>query len=160
MYKSCSYCRLPFESEYSTKLYCSGSCRERASQSRSNSSRRTRSKRPFATKTESEKDYLRDLARSWRFLALEALGYRCVRCGFDSHPAALQIDHINGDGRDDRRGRGQTMYRRIASGDTAGLQLLCANCHAIKTVENGDNQRRLVRRPAFRLPPDLLAASV
>jgi 5-methylcytosine-specific restriction endonuclease McrA len=55
---------------------------------------------------------------------LEALGTTCSMCGFVAkHPAQIDIDHINGDSRDDRPNN---------------LQVLCANCHRLKTVLNED----------------------
>jgi hypothetical protein len=76
--------------------------------------------------------------------AIAALGGHCQArrddgtvCGF-ADPRALQFDHIE----PVRRGRNglhksaQTsdkVHRAILSGKTAGIQLLCANCHMIKT---------------------------
>ncbi|MGH3309133.1 MAG: HNH endonuclease signature motif containing protein [Streptomyces sp.] len=65
--------------------------------------------------------------------ALDEIGvpYACVRCGnsgaWDGAPLTLQIDHINGDWRDDRRDN---------------LRYLCPNCHAITETWCGRNRRR------------------
>lgn len=67
---------------------------------------------------------------------------KCVMCGFDDI-RALQIDHINGNGRDHRRQLG----RRAGGSDIIidfiiknnypdGFQILCANCNMIKVIEN------------------------
>lgn len=72
-----------------------------------------------------------------RTRAIQALGGRCAHCGYDTVLAILQLDHI-----EPRRGRrtGSDGYRqkrewiRASRGDTQGLQLLCPNCHAIKTI--------------------------
>jgi|GEM_PF-3245918 hypothetical protein len=73
-----------------------------------------------------------------RRIILGKLGSKCVRCGF-SDPRALQIDHVNGGGRFERRTlKGSTLryYRyilgRISSGE---YQLLRANCNSIKREE-------------------------
>lgn len=42
----------------------------------------------------------------------------CVKCGFRGHPCQLDVDHRNN--------------------DPVNLQTLCANCHRLKTQENGD----------------------
>jgi 5-methylcytosine-specific restriction endonuclease McrA len=71
-----------------------------------------------------------------RAKAIKAMGGRCVRCGF-SDARALQFDHI----KPIRRGltgiskkahADMATYRAVLKGKT-GIQLLCANCHAIKT---------------------------
>ena len=66
----------------------------------------------------------------------------CVRCGFND-PRALQIDHINDDGADQRRevggsrtSAGTTFYRWLRRNKYPdGYQVLCANCNWIKEIE-------------------------
>ena len=79
-----------------------------------------------------------------RMRALRALGGLCVRCGF-SDPRALEIDHVNGDGDVDgpchgNGGRRTWLYCKIANGmvDRSRFQVLCSNCHSIKTREERD----------------------
>lgn len=49
----------------------------------------------------------------------------CQQCGFTPvHICQIQIDHIDGN-------------TKNSSPDN--LQVLCANCHALKTYMNGDN---------------------
>ena len=80
--------------------------------------------------------------------ALAILGNKCVRCGFDDL-RALQIDHINEDGGEDRKHKTKKnnayLYRRIIKGDAADLQLLCANCNCIKAWESGSFHKTSVR---------------
>jgi hypothetical protein len=71
-----------------------------------------------------------------RNAAISAMGGKCEHCGFDN-PVALQFDHIepllrrtSGVGKAHNADR---LYRAICDGHTDGLQLLCANCHIIKT---------------------------
>ena len=86
----------------------------------------------------------RERRRWYRRTALEILGNRCIRCGFDD-VRALQIDHVNGRGYGDPLASNtgtsaQTVYRKIAlTGNTDGLQLLCANCNWIKRAENNED---------------------
>lgn len=78
--------------------------------------------------------------RRERHAAFRFLGGRCVRCGCEDW-RCLQIDHIEGDGY--RQTHKRQDQRRAAKGDIEGLQLLCANCHAIKTHEVDS------KRPAY-----------
>ena len=91
-----------------------------------------------------EKERLR-VRLYWKMLrekAIELLGNKCVNCGF-SDKRALQIDHINGGGRKDKRnlkgkqGYLKTVIESILSKENK-YQLLCANCNWIKRVENGE----------------------
>lgn len=82
---------------------------------------------------------LRDQTRRLRVLLI--LGDKCVRCGYADR-RALQIDHIDGTGHKERRAGGGKysgdLYRRVLSGNTKNLQILCANCNYIKRRENGE----------------------
>lgn len=75
-----------------------------------------------------------------RLSILEMLGNCCKGCGY-SDKRALQIEHINGDGAEERRKYKDpnTCYRFIKSQIEAGsdrYQILCANCHIIKHSED------------------------
>lgn len=67
-------------------------------------------------------------------------GYTCIKCGFKD-PRALQIDHIRGGGKKDRkqhRGYYQMIKYYYLNPELAKkeLQILCANCNQIKKFEN------------------------
>lgn len=70
-----------------------------------------------------------------RMLVQEA-GGRCVMCGFDEHPAALQFHHLDPLTKDFHLGH-QGVTRSLARmrSETLKCILLCANCHAL--VEAG-----------------------
>ena len=63
-----------------------------------------------------------------------------MQCGFDNI-RALQLDHIIAIKRPDHSTRGidtgSGLWRKVASGKMPKeeVQLLCANCHSIKTYE-------------------------
>jgi hypothetical protein len=95
-----------------------------------------------------EKIYSREKARIYqndlRQKVLAALGGVCVKCGFEDE-RVLQVDHIAGNGADERRevGRGsRAIYKKVLK-DSSGYQLLCANCNWIKRIENEEAWRRL-----------------
>ena len=79
-----------------------------------------------------------------RLWALAQLGGKCVCCGF-SDVRALQIDHVNGDGKKERRERRIASLTRLALEDKAAgghrYQLLCANCNWIKRWERDESPR-------------------
>lgn len=57
----------------------------------------------------------------------------------------LEVDHIDQDGASHRRklGYGTTfwdMYKSLQRGQNDGWQLLCANCHAIKTWQHTEDE--------------------
>ena len=76
---------------------------------------------------------------------IEALGAKCVKCGF-SDKRALQIDHIKGGGNKERKekrflGHGKNYFRYVLESFLKGenkYQLLCANCNWIKRFENNE----------------------
>lgn len=73
-----------------------------------------------------------------RALTIQALGSRCQRCGF-SDVRALQIDHKNGGGSQERkRLRSMITYLRLVRACPSNYQILCANCNWIKKCENGE----------------------
>jgi hypothetical protein len=77
---------------------------------------------------------------------LQVLGGKCARCGFEDF-RALQVDHINGGGRQEIVSFGNQMYRyykhilaEIEQGNRGKYQILCANCNLIKAWESRRGQ--------------------
>lgn len=77
----------------------------------------------------------------WKKEAINKLGGSCVRCGYSESTHALHIDHIKPQlynrKQYNRYNSGGGLHREIARGNITldNLQLLCANCHMIKTYE-------------------------
>jgi hypothetical protein len=70
--------------------------------------------------------------------AIAALGGCCVKCGFSDY-RALEFDHIHGDGFKVKGGTRAELRKHLrASTIHEVYQLLCCNCHAIKTYDNGE----------------------
>lgn len=70
--------------------------------------------------------------------AIEIYGGRCVECESDE---SLEFDHVNNDGLEHRKAeQSASMVRRIARIghrlDEWQIQLLCRDCHLIKTSES------------------------
>ena len=71
------------------------------------------------------------------------LGGKCVRCDFVDD-RALQIDHMDGNGKKDIKGGGTAYYDKVRKFLAANplqtvYQILCANCNWIKRIENNEN---------------------
>lgn len=75
----------------------------------------------------------------YKATVVDMFGGGCMECGFDNI-LALQLDHVIALRRTDaERGinSGTSLWRKVASGKVPKelVQLLCANCHSIKTYE-------------------------
>ena len=77
--------------------------------------------------------------RMLRLQLFNIIGMNCIRCGY-SKIEALQLDHINSDGREDRNRFSATKFLKyyISNPQEARnkLQTLCANCNYLKRYEN------------------------
>lgn len=86
----------------------------------------------------------RQYTRKRRLQLLETVGKtKCINCGIKD-PRVLHLDHIDGKGNlDKKRFSGSShrlgYYIRNPKEAKKTLQILCANCHSIKTYENGDH---------------------
>lgn len=64
----------------------------------------------------------------------------CARCGYNANPVALDFDHIDRSTKsfDIGRMRSKTSIEKLLA-EVDKCQVLCANCHRIKTFEEGDH---------------------
>jgi Uri superfamily endonuclease len=91
-------------------------------------------------KAQYQKNYRREQLPQIRAELIAALGWECVECGFDN-PLALEVDHVNGHGCEDRRKKGRNgliYYRKVLDEVRAGskdYQLLCCNHNHIKEMK-------------------------
>lgn len=70
---------------------------------------------------------------SCRVRLMMKLGMKCSKCEFNDF-RLLELDHINEDGRIDRSsGARMRWIKENLNGLRADAQLLCPNCHALKT---------------------------
>lgn len=78
-----------------------------------------------------------------RALIFDKYGNKCVRCGFEDC-RAFQMDHVNGGGSQDVKNfRSKWAYlKHILEDETGKFQLLCANCNAIKRIEDCEHRGR------------------
>ena len=101
---------------------------------------------------ENHKKYIKIKANEYnkrnRRSVIDLLGGKCVRCSFNDW-RALQIDHINGKGHEERKvrdfkGQFHNHVKKSFLNNENKYQLLCANCNWIKRYENKEVRNRLV----------------
>ena len=87
--------------------------------------------------------YWREQARN-RIVAIGELKVKagCVDCGFNAHPAALDFDHVRGDKFSDVSRMLTYSWERILS-EIAKCDVVCANCHRLRTISRPQSTRRL-----------------
>lgn len=61
----------------------------------------------------------------------------CVDCGYNEHPAALEFDHVRGD-KLFNIGERKTMNWDKLMEEIDKCDLVCANCHRVRTAERGN----------------------
>lgn len=144
--RTCVRCGNTFTAKRSNAKYCSSQCRERS-----------RTKRPQPTAEQ---------RRAWREKRLTQPGYRervnavdnararsvkkwisdfkvssgCIDCGYTDHPAALDIDHMEG------KTANISALKSIAAVkaeiERHKCVVRCANCHRIKSWETRTWERQ------------------
>ena len=78
-----------------------------------------------------------------RAAAIKAMGGKCMRCGVDDE-RCLEFDHRiplrrGKSGLSKAAHTADKTYRAVLNGDRSAYELLCANCHSIKTREDQKN---------------------
>jgi predicted HNH restriction endonuclease len=87
---------------------------------------------------EKARKWHRERDRKNRQDLIKLYGGKCCNCGF-SDWRALQIDHINGGGGEERKECSTYQYKkRLLTANGNKYQLLCANCNKIKQHENNE----------------------
>jgi 5-methylcytosine-specific restriction endonuclease McrA len=102
-----------------------------------------------ATSPATRRKSARDFNARKKAELLAFFGGVCARCGF-LDPRALQMDHLQGDGKKYRDAGQHGLYARYKmmrddpSQARATFQLLCANCNCIKRDEDYEYGRRAI----------------
>jgi len=85
-------------------------------------------------------------AKRRKKIGLLKMKYGCIDCGYNAHPAALHFDHIDREKKDNNVGKLvynkslKRIFREIRK-----CEIRCANCHSIKTIENGEHLSLTIR---------------
>jgi transposase-like protein len=83
-------------------------------------------------------DAVVDARRRVRTILIDEAGGRCLLCGYDRNPAALQFHHVDRATKEFTLRNGDTRSLARMRAEAAKCVLLCANCHA--EVESGAAQ--------------------
>lgn len=63
----------------------------------------------------------------------------CADCGYNAHPSALDFDHLPGAVKRYRLCTMSGMRRALIDAEIAKCEVVCANCHRIRTHERRQN---------------------
>jgi len=91
------------------------------------------------------KNYRLNKIQEYKTQVFDILGRVCVHCGY-SNPRALQIDHIEGNAKEDKKLRpnAYSYYKKIVERNGVGYQILCANCNMIKSFSGKEHRGKFV----------------
>lgn len=147
----CNLCDINFISPKREAKFCSLSCKGKyfAEDTIARNKARQKyvdvpglTKKQIAYRETNGADAKRDVEK--RHTLLDALGGKCVCCGYDKDPRGLVLDHINGDGHEDRKRIGGKIARYYVNNLAEAkekLQVLCATCNQIKSMENREHNK-------------------
>ena len=111
-------------------------------------------KTKFCSRTCSDKDYRQQNAETLSakhkemrqrrndYINKVKLEKGCVKCGYNSHPAALDFNHIHPE---EKLFSIASSYRSLeeTAKEIAKCEVLCANCHRIHSLENDHYTTRM-----------------
>lgn len=78
----------------------------------------------------------------------------CIDCGYREHPAALQFDHRDPKTKRFSIAKGLTRSKRAILAEIAKCEVRCANCHAIRSINEGHLGRPRMDGGPLRAPID------
>ncbi len=141
VFKACAFCLDLFEPKRQNHQFCSYYCENRFFRERGRNESNARRHQDYYQRhseiRQKTNTYIRERTQKARISALQALGAKCARCGFEDF-RALQIDHVQGGGRKEYKSINFSSTRAIyyegiaANPEPKKYQLLCANCNWIK----------------------------
>ncbi len=79
-------------------------------------------------------------AANSQFLTELKLASGCVDCGYNEHPAALDFDHLPGQVKHRGLARMLTVTRSTLLAEVAKCEIVCANCHRIRTWKRRNSE--------------------
>jgi len=103
-------------------------------------------------RAEKQRQWGREHAKRVRLRLIALLGGKCIECGHDD-VRSLHVDHVKGNGAEERRARGRNYYLHIIDNVASGDYVLRCACHNdIKTRVMGEYVGVSVPRPREMAP--------
>ena len=89
------------------------------------------------------REQARGARRRLKLKLITLMGGKCWRCGWHEHPMGLEFDHTDPPTKQYTPGDLISRYgsEKAIAYVTRRCIMLCANCHALKTVAYGENLR-------------------
>lgn len=75
--------------------------------------------------------------RNRRFIRRVKTLFGCADCGYRTHHAALEFDHVRGDKKYSVGGMVYSASLTKIKEEIRKCDVVCANCHSIRTFERG-----------------------
>ena len=75
----------------------------------------------------------KERARARKLALVQIMGGKCVDCGYDKHPAALDFDHRDRATKQFNVGHMLSMRWKKILAEAEECELRCANCHRVRT---------------------------
>jgi hypothetical protein len=75
--------------------------------------------------------------------AIELLGGKCIDCGYNDHPAALEFHHKEPSEKEFSIGMVANKSWASIEKELKKCELVCSNCHKIKHSDRYDNEKLL-----------------
>lgn len=85
--------------------------------------------------------------------AIQYLGGKCVRCGFDGHHCAYEFHHVNPETKKFAIGSCANKSWKVLVAELDKCELLCSNCHRIEH-SNRDEEKFLVEAVKYNYTAD------
>jgi DNA-directed RNA polymerase subunit RPC12/RpoP len=83
-----------------------------------------------------------------KIAAIEYLGGKCLRCGYNKHPAAMEFHHR--ENKDFMISNVANRKWEIVKKELDKCDLLCSNCHRIEHSDRFDNLALLENAKAYK----------
>jgi hypothetical protein len=86
----------------------------------------------------------RKRAAKWRLAQIHKLAQGCADCGYNTNAYALQFDHVHGEKKQAVSDLIRSDYGwNTIKEEMSKCEVVCANCHAIRTKERGQHHSGL-----------------
>lgn len=146
MIRECSFCKKDISYKHLNRKYCSDFCMHKARYKISGKRSTPEQRKEWYKKRKLQDGYVEKLREQGKlryykvqdFLRNYKLSKGCTDCGYDSHHAALEFDHVLGE-----KEINVCFAKSIsqAKKEIVKCEVVCSNCHKIRTFERLQDQK-------------------